>query len=74
MESRNILIAHPKTNEEVLALKAFMAALKIKFEVANEDSYDPEFVKKITRSKKQIAEGNFTEVKPENFESFIDSL
>lgn len=74
MESRNILIAHPKTNEEVLALKAFMAALKIKFEVANEDSYDPEFVKKITRSKKQIAEGNFTEVKPENLESFIDSL
>ncbi|MCG9880804.1 MAG: hypothetical protein MH472_09430 [Bacteroidia bacterium] len=74
MESRNILIAHPKTNEEVLALKAFMAALKIKFEVANEDSYDPEFVKKIVHSKKQIAEGNFTEVKPENLESFIDSL
>jgi hypothetical protein len=74
MESRNILIAHPKTNEEVLALKAFMAALKIKFEVANEDTYDPDFVKKIVHSKKQIAEGNFTEVKPENLESFIDSL
>lgn len=74
MESRNILIAHPKTNEEVLALKAFMAALKIKFEVANEDSYDPEFVKKITRSKKQITKGNYTEVKPENLGSFIDSL
>jgi hypothetical protein len=74
MESRNILIAHPKTNEEVLALKAFTAALKIKFEVANKDSYDSKFVKKIVHSKKQIVEGNFTEVKSENLESFIDSL
>jgi hypothetical protein len=59
MESRNILIVHPKTNGEVIASKVFMAALKIKFEVANKDSYDPKFVNKIIHSKKQITQGNY---------------
>jgi hypothetical protein len=65
--------AHP-TIEQLEALKAFMKALKIKFEVAKDDSYNPEFVEKIMESKKQIAQGSFTEVKKENLKSFIDSL
>ena len=74
MKTQDIFIAHPQTSEQVSALKAFMQALKIKFEVAKEDSYNPEFVEKIMESKKQISEGNFTEVKAENLKSFIDSL
>jgi hypothetical protein len=74
MKSSNILIAHPKTNEELKALKAFMEALKIKFEMAKESPYDSEFVEKILESKKQIAEGKFTEVKATNLKSFMDSL
>ncbi len=74
MKTQDIFIAHPQTSEQVSALKAFMQALKIKFEVVKEDSYNPEFVEKILESKRQIAQGNFTEVKQENLKSFIDSL
>lgn len=74
MKTQDVFIAHPQTREQVSALKAFMQALKIKFEVAKEDTYNPEFVEKILESKKQIAEGKFTEVKAENLKSFIDSL
>lgn len=74
MKTQEIYIVHPQTNEQVSALKAFMQALKIKFEIAKEDTYNPEFVEKIMESKKQIAQGKFTEVKQENIKSFIDSL
>lgn len=74
MKTQDIFIAHPQTSEQVTALKAFMQALKIKFEVAKEDTYNPDFVEKILESKRQIAQGNFTEVKKENLKSFIDRL
>lgn len=75
MKSKNnILIAHPKTAEQMDALKAFMRALKIKFEIAKEDVYDPDFVEKILQGKKDIEQGRFTEVKQENLKSFIDGL
>ena len=66
MKTKDIFIAHPQTSEQVSALKAFMQALKIKFEISKEETYDPEFVEKILESKKQIVEGKFTEVKAEN--------
>lgn len=74
MKTQDIFIAHPQTSEQVSALKAFMQALKIKFEVAKEDTYNPDFVEKILESKRQITQGKFTEVKQENLKSFIDSL
>jgi hypothetical protein len=74
MKTQDIIIAHPKNNEQVSALKAFMQAMKIKFEISKSDSYNPEFVEKILESKKQIAQGKFTEVKQEDIKSFIDSL
>ena len=70
MKSQDIFIAHPQTIEQVSALKA----LKIKFEISKVENYDLDFVAKIEESKKQIAEGNFTEVKADNIKSFIDSL
>ena len=60
MKEPNILIAHPKTNEQLKALKAFMEALKIKFEMAKESPYDPEFVEKIRKSRKDFKEGKGT--------------
>jgi hypothetical protein len=74
MKDTDIFIVHPRTSEQVLALKAFMQALKIKFEISKEETYNPEFVEKILESKKQIAEGKFTEVKADNLKSFIDTL
>jgi hypothetical protein len=74
MKSKNIFIARPKTADQVNALKAFMQALKIKYEVSTEEHYNAEFVKKILESKKQITEGKFTEVKPKVLKSFIEDL
>jgi hypothetical protein len=74
MKTQDIFIAHPQTSEQVSALKAFLQALKIKFEVAKENNYNPDFVEKIMESKKQISEGKFTEVKQEDLKAFIDSL
>lgn len=47
MKTQNILIAHPSDAKELSVIKAFFEALKIKFEVAQDSSYDPEFVDKI---------------------------
>lgn len=57
MEAKNIFIAHPKTTEQVDALKAFMKALKINFEISKEKPYNPEFVAKIQESRKQAKKG-----------------
>lgn len=74
MKAQDIFIAHPDSSEQAQAIRAFFKALKVKFEVAKEDTYNPEFVDKILQGKKDIEQGNFTEVKKENLKSFIDSL
>jgi hypothetical protein len=57
MKTQNIYIAHPNSDEQASALKAFMKALKIKFEVSNEKSYNPAFVNKVLEAKKDIEAG-----------------
>lgn len=74
MKTTEVFIAHPQTSEQVAALKAFMAALKIKFEIATNPTYDTAFIEKISESKRQIAQGKFTEVKAENLEAFVNDL
>ncbi|MCC5915705.1 MAG: hypothetical protein JJU02_00105 [Cryomorphaceae bacterium] len=37
-----------------------MEALKIKFEMAEESSYDPEFIEKIQKSRQDLKEGKGT--------------
>lgn len=71
MKSKNIFIARPKTADQVNALKAFMQALKIKYEVSKEESYNAEFVEKILESQKQVKEGKVTRVKKENLKEFL---
>ncbi len=49
---------HTENKEQVIALKAFMKALKIKFEVGKEETpYNPAFVAKITESRNEIKAG-----------------
>ncbi len=57
MKNQDVFIAHPQTSEQVSALKAFMQALKIKFEVSKNDAYNPDFVEKILQGKKDIEQG-----------------
>lgn len=71
METQDMFIAHPKTGEQVEALKAFMHALKIRFEVSNADSYNPEFVKKVLESRQQAEEGKVTRIKKENLKEYL---
>lgn len=73
MKTQDILIAHPSTDEELSALKAFMKALKIKFEVSKqtESPYDPDFVAKIEKSKKEFEDGNFTRVAKNDLQSLL---
>lgn len=57
MKKENTFIVRPETTEQENALKAFVKALKMKFEVAEDPSYAPEFVEKIQESRKQANNG-----------------
>ncbi|MGM0478789.1 MAG: DUF2683 family protein [Bacteroidota bacterium] len=71
MKEDNIYIIHPNNKEQANALKAFLKALKMKFEITKEKPYDPDFVEKIKRSKKEYEKGKYTTVDKDNLESFL---
>jgi hypothetical protein len=50
------LIVHPGNKEQLLAIKAFVKALKISFEEKNVGC-DPEFVAKIQESREHVKRG-----------------
>lgn len=62
------IIAHPSTSEQVEALKAFVKALKIKFEVKKDavEKYDPAFVDKVSKGDNDFEQGNFKVIKTED--------
>ncbi|MBK6565512.1 MAG: hypothetical protein IPL63_03575 [Saprospiraceae bacterium] len=64
-------MAHPSSAHQADALKAFLKALKIKFEFSDEETYNPEFVEKILESKEQVKNGKVTRVKKENLKEFL---
>lgn len=71
MKSEKTFIIHTETAEQENALKAFIKALKMKFEITREKPYDPDFVAKINESRKQVREGKTTRVKKENLKEFL---
>ena len=71
MKTDNIIIVHPQTDDQMNAIKAFMKALKIKFEVAKENSYNPDFVAKIEKSKKEFENDDFTRVEKNDLKNFL---
>jgi predicted adenine nucleotide alpha hydrolase (AANH) superfamily ATPase len=56
------VIMHPESKEQLSALKAIAKALNVKFETS---PYNPEFVKKIKASKKEVEEGKFITLDPD---------
>ena len=54
---QTIIIAQTNDNLQIETIKAFFKALKIKFKVTKESSYNLEFVAKIERSRKQAEKG-----------------
>lgn len=71
MKTENIIIAHPQTDEQVNVIKAFMNALKIKFEISKESPYNADFVAKIKKSKKEFKNGDFTRVEKNDLQNFL---
>jgi LPS O-antigen subunit length determinant protein (WzzB/FepE family) len=71
MESKDIIIVHPQTKEEENVMKAFMNALKIKFEVTKDSNYNSEFLSKIEKSRKQFEEGEYVSVEKDQLEAFL---
>ena len=65
MINQETFIARPTTTEQVKALKAFMTALSINFEVSSDSDdspYDPIFVAKIEKSKRQMDKGEVVSI------------
>jgi hypothetical protein len=62
MKTQNVLIVHPTNTNELDIIKAFFEALKIKFEMAEQSPYNPDFVAKIKKSRKQATEGKTVKI------------
>jgi hypothetical protein len=56
------LITYPENKEKLAALKAFMKALKIRFEEEKSPN-NPEFVEKIKHSEEDFKAGRYTAIK-----------
>ena len=69
--STHTFIIHTDSLEQENALKAFVKALKIKFEVTDKP-YNPEFVAKVRQSEKEIEQGKTIAVKKEDLKQFLE--
>jgi hypothetical protein len=60
------LIVHPRSKEQLAALKGIMKALKVEFttEKSTEGPYNPEFVAKMKQSEDDIKAGRTTKIEP----------
>ena len=67
--AESIFTVHAQTPEQESALKAFVKALKMKFEVSKEKPYNPEFVNKILDAEKEIKQGKGLKVTSQEFDS-----
>ena len=64
------IILHPKNKSQLSLLKKLAKEIGVAFETkkqeAEEETYNPEFVAKIMRSRKDFEEGRFTAIKTED--------
>ncbi len=64
--------AYPTEDNQIEALKAFLKALKIKFEEATDNKpYDKNFVNKIQKSKEEFKAGKSVRVKKDNLKNLL---
>ena len=69
MKEGETYIVFPENKEQANALKAFVKALKMKFEITQKKEYNPEFVEEIERSLIQIEDGETTRI--EDIDEFL---
>jgi hypothetical protein len=71
MPTDDIFIVHPSA-DQADALKAFVKALKIDFEVATADNvYNPAFVARIKKSRRQIKQGKSARVEKADLQTLL---
>lgn len=63
-----ILKAHTEDSVQIDALKAFMKALKIKFEISSEKEYDQQFVNMVMEAETEIKKGNCVRIETDTFD------
>jgi len=69
MQTKDVLIIQPRTLERLNALKLFLSAFELEYEV--QKPYKADFVEKIQRSRQEFEEGKFTRVQKEDLKSFL---
>lgn len=57
MKSQETLIVHPSNEDQLMVIKAFLEALKVKFEYSKDETYNPEFVTKIEKARQDYKDG-----------------
>ena len=57
MKTQDTLIIHPSNEEQTNVVKAFLEALKIKFEVSKDETYHPDFIAKIEKARQDYKDG-----------------
>jgi len=74
MSNSNSIIAHSISEDKLEYIKAFLSALKVKFEVSKTDDtvYSKEFVAKVNLSKKDFKNGDFVNVNSEDLDKLFD--
>ena len=75
MENGEIYIVKTRGRDQARQIRAVLKALKIKFEVTNENSpYDPAMITKIRKSKLQYKSGKYTRVSKKGLQKFLEKL
>ncbi len=65
---QTIITAYTEDASQIEAVKAFMKALKIKFEITKEKPYNPEFVSMVLEAEREIIVGKGLKVTSEGFD------
>jgi len=69
MQTQDVFIAHPTTKDQINALKAVVKALKIEFEIAKENPYNPDFVKMVLDAEQEIKKGKGKKLSSKEFDN-----
>ena len=73
MQTQNIFIAHPKTSEQIEALKAIVKAFKIDFEVTKQED-NTLFVKELQSSLNQVQAIKTGKLPKQSIKDFLNEL
>jgi hypothetical protein len=69
MQTNDVLIIQPRTLEKLNALKSFLSAFNLDYEV--QKPYKADFVEKIQKSRQEFEDGKFKSVQKKDLQSFL---